>query len=301
MPQWRRPVVAAAAGLAERNGPAQCAGAAGRAVATAGPAGVRASPDRRPRRYARTRPAWATTCAALRSSAVGGARAPVAGALEPDRARRAGLPARLRSACDRGRRLLIGRGAAGARNLSRPHRRDDRRADRPHDARRRLAAAVHRPPPRAPGLPGVGAGCRLRERRVLDEGGFEAMVALFDSTITFHAHYQQRHDVATLLDLLVLDGDNPRSLGWVTQTLRGRHRQAGRQRAGQAHRHCVDVPDPDTGRWKPCASATPMAATQRCWTCCSMHGLPRTTSRTTSARATSRTRARRAASVSVGA
>lgn len=57
---------------------------------------------------------------------------------------------------------------------------------------------------------------------VLDEGGFEAIVALFDSTITFHAHYQMRRDVAALLDLLVLDGDNPRSLAWVTQTLCGR-------------------------------------------------------------------------------
>ena len=57
---------------------------------------------------------------------------------------------------------------------------------------------------------------------VFDEGGFEAIVALFDSTITFHAHYQMRRDVAALLDLLVLDRDNPRSLAWVTQTLRGR-------------------------------------------------------------------------------
>ena len=52
--------------------------------------------------------------------------------------------------------------------------------------------------------------------------GFEAIVALFDSTITFHARYQQRRDVATLIDLLVLDGDNPHLLAWVVQTLRGR-------------------------------------------------------------------------------
>jgi uncharacterized alpha-E superfamily protein len=57
---------------------------------------------------------------------------------------------------------------------------------------------------------------------VLDEGGFSAIMALFDSTITFHARYQQRRDVPALLDLLVLDRDNPRSLGWVAQTLRGR-------------------------------------------------------------------------------
>mgnify|MGYP003619031751 FL=1 len=57
---------------------------------------------------------------------------------------------------------------------------------------------------------------------VHDSGGFEALLALFDSTITFHAQYQQSRDVAPLVDLLVLDRDNPRSLGWVAQTLRGR-------------------------------------------------------------------------------
>jgi uncharacterized circularly permuted ATP-grasp superfamily protein/uncharacterized alpha-E superfamily protein len=57
---------------------------------------------------------------------------------------------------------------------------------------------------------------------VHDSGGFEALVALFDSTITFHAQYQQSRDVAALVDLLVLDRDNPRSLGWVVKTLRGR-------------------------------------------------------------------------------
>ena len=53
-------------------------------------------------------------------------------------------------------------------------------------------------------------------------GGFEAMLALFDGTITFHAQYQQSRDLAALLDLLVLDRDNPRSLAWVAHTLRGR-------------------------------------------------------------------------------
>ncbi|MES2978172.1 MAG: circularly permuted type 2 ATP-grasp protein [Pseudomonadota bacterium] len=57
---------------------------------------------------------------------------------------------------------------------------------------------------------------------VFDEGGFQALVSLFDSTITFHAQYQQRRDVVALLDLLVLDRDNPRSLSWVVQTLRAR-------------------------------------------------------------------------------
>ncbi len=62
----------------------------------------------------------------------------------------------------------------------------------------------------------------LQTGAVFDESGFEAMIALFDSTITFHAQYQQRRDMPALLDLLVIDRDNPRSLAWVAQTLRGR-------------------------------------------------------------------------------
>ncbi len=57
---------------------------------------------------------------------------------------------------------------------------------------------------------------------VRDEGGFDAIVALFDSGITFRGLYQKRHHIPALVDLLVLDRDNPRSLGWVLQTLRGR-------------------------------------------------------------------------------
>ena len=80
---------------------------------------------------------------------------------------------------------------------------------------------------------------------LFDEGGFEAVVALFDSTITFHAQYQQRHDIAALLDLLVLDRDNPRSLGWVAQTLRGRLAKLARGTSGEASDIALTVPDPE--------------------------------------------------------
>ncbi len=78
----------------------------------------------------------------------------------------------------------------------------------------------------------------------LDEAGFEAVVALFDSTITFHAQYQQRHDIAALLDLLVLDRENPRSLGWVAQTLRGRLAKLAGSAAGEVPDIALTVPDP---------------------------------------------------------
>ncbi|MDB5956163.1 circularly permuted type 2 ATP-grasp protein [Ramlibacter sp.] len=82
---------------------------------------------------------------------------------------------------------------------------------------------------------------------VLDEGGFEAVVALFDSTITFHAQYQQRHDIPALLDLLVLDRDNPRSLGWVAQTLRSRLARMANSPAGAMPVMAMVLPDPQ--RW----------------------------------------------------
>jgi uncharacterized circularly permuted ATP-grasp superfamily protein/uncharacterized alpha-E superfamily protein len=51
---------------------------------------------------------------------------------------------------------------------------------------------------------------------------FSALLALFDSTITFQAQYQQNRELAPLLALLVQDNDNPRSLAWVTRALRAR-------------------------------------------------------------------------------
>lgn len=80
-----------------------------------------------------------------------------------------------------------------------------------------------------------------------EDGGYRAMLALFDSTITFQALYQQRRDLGALLGLLVQDSDNPRSLAWVTQTLKARLNKLG---AGQ-------MPDmdglarllPDPSRW----------------------------------------------------
>lgn len=81
---------------------------------------------------------------------------------------------------------------------------------------------------------------------VHEVSGFEAMVALFDSTITFHARYQQRRDVATMVDLLVQDGDNPRSLAWVTHTLRKRIAKLAGCASGKLTALSYDLPDPDS-------------------------------------------------------
>ena len=85
------------------------------------------------------------------------------------------------------------------------------------------------------------------EAQALDTvGGFEAMLALFDSTITFRAQYQQSRDVAALTDLLVLDRDNPRSLAWVAHTLRGRLAKLSGSPSGVLCPLSRKVPDPDT-------------------------------------------------------
>jgi uncharacterized circularly permuted ATP-grasp superfamily protein/uncharacterized alpha-E superfamily protein len=55
-----------------------------------------------------------------------------------------------------------------------------------------------------------------------DGSGYIALLALFDSTITFHAQHQQSRDLEPLVSLLVLDDENPRSLAWVTKALRAR-------------------------------------------------------------------------------
>lgn len=62
----------------------------------------------------------------------------------------------------------------------------------------------------------------LRTECVQHDAGFEALLALFDSTITFHAQYQQRRDLVALTDMLVVHRDNPRSLTWIEASLRSR-------------------------------------------------------------------------------
>ena len=79
---------------------------------------------------------------------------------------------------------------------------------------------------------------------VFDDGGFSAMVALFDSTITFHAQYQQRRDIPALLDLLVLDRDNPRSLSWVVHTLKSRLAKLASSTPSDPTNLAADLPDP---------------------------------------------------------
>jgi uncharacterized circularly permuted ATP-grasp superfamily protein/uncharacterized alpha-E superfamily protein len=61
-----------------------------------------------------------------------------------------------------------------------------------------------------------------------EQAGFDAVLDLFDSTISFHAQYQQSRTPQALMDLLVTNPDNPRALGWVAHTLRSRLLRMGK-------------------------------------------------------------------------
>ncbi len=76
-------------------------------------------------------------------------------------------------------------------------------------------------------------------------GGFDAMVELFDSAITFHAQFQQSRDMTALVDLLVLDRDNPRSVSWVAHTLRGRLAKLAGSAQGELCALSLKVPNPN--------------------------------------------------------
>ncbi|HSI49146.1 MAG TPA: circularly permuted type 2 ATP-grasp protein [Ideonella sp.] len=77
------------------------------------------------------------------------------------------------------------------------------------------------------------------------DDGFALLLGLFDSTITYRAQFQARREVPPLLHLLVRDLDNPRSLGWVAQTLRGRFLKLARHEAGWAAEVAAPLPTPE--------------------------------------------------------
>ncbi|TAG02782.1 MAG: A circularly permuted ATPgrasp family protein [Betaproteobacteria bacterium] len=55
-----------------------------------------------------------------------------------------------------------------------------------------------------------------------NDTGFALVLAFFDSTITYRARYLQERDPKALVELLVLDRENPRSLAWIAHTLQSR-------------------------------------------------------------------------------
>ncbi|EFF75213.1 circularly permuted type 2 ATP-grasp protein [Achromobacter piechaudii] len=60
----------------------------------------------------------------------------------------------------------------------------------------------------------------FRRNAVLGDSGFNMLLDLFDSKITYRAYYPGRQEVPALLNLLVLEPANPRSLACVLNVLR---------------------------------------------------------------------------------
>jgi len=96
---------------------------------------------------------------------------------------------------------------------------------------------------------------------IAEQAGFDAVLDLFDSTISFHAQHQQSRTPQALMELLVTDPDNPRSLGWVAHTLRGRLRRMGTLADGATLALAEGVPQwigmPPESLW-PYPSPTPL-------------------------------------------
>ncbi|MEY8878455.1 MAG: alpha-E domain-containing protein, partial [Leptothrix sp. (in: b-proteobacteria)] len=78
------------------------------------------------------------------------------------------------------------------------------------------------------------------------DDGFALLLGLFETTITYRAHFQARREVPPLLQLLVLDTDNPRSLAWVARTMRERLRKLARHDPAWADAVCASLPAPET-------------------------------------------------------
>jgi len=63
-------------------------------------------------------------------------------------------------------------------------------------------------------------GALFRRNAVLGDSAFGLLLDLFDSTITYRAHYPGRQEIPALLNLLVLEPANPRSIACVLGVLR---------------------------------------------------------------------------------
>jgi uncharacterized circularly permuted ATP-grasp superfamily protein/uncharacterized alpha-E superfamily protein len=83
--------------------------------------------------------------------------------------------------------------------------------------------------------------------RVADEevdAMFDLLLGLCDSRITYRSLFQRRVELLPMLDLLVMDSENPRSLAWVLRTLRRRVLRLPARTTVALGDHAADLPLP---------------------------------------------------------
>jgi uncharacterized alpha-E superfamily protein len=95
-----------------------------------------------------------------------------------------------------------------------------------------------------------GLELRLHE----SDEGFALLLSLADSLITYRARFQARREPMPLLHLLVFDTDNPRSLAWVSRTMRERLRKLARHDAAWADEMISAAPAPELWSLEACAA-----------------------------------------------
>ena len=99
----------------------------------------------------------------------------------------------------------------------------------------------------------LSLGFELKVQQADD--GFNLVLGLFDSVITYRAQFQGRREVLPLLHLLVKDTDNPRSLAWVTRTMHDRLHKLARHDPLWVNQVTRDLPMPED--WLLARLATP--------------------------------------------
>ena len=61
-----------------------------------------------------------------------------------------------------------------------------------------------------------------------DVSGFDGLLYLFDSTITYHSQHQQNRSLNSFIDLVITDNENPRSFAWIIHHLDNRIKKLNR-------------------------------------------------------------------------
>ncbi|CAG9175613.1 hypothetical protein LMG32289_03360 [Cupriavidus pampae] len=79
---------------------------------------------------------------------------------------------------------------------------------------------------------------------LLTRGGFDLLLHLFDSTLTFRSRYPGRTDITALVELLVIEPSNPRGLYGVLERLRDKLAQIPPGATGQARVRLVEMLPP---------------------------------------------------------